>query len=90
MVVGWNQGLSHFGEEYFGWLKRLLCCHWKAPKPLVLKVRIAVVHVADAVDVGLDSHIHELLVHCGRRVEAVGVAVEERIQRSERLVRQLV
>ena len=33
------------------------------------------VDVLDVVGVGLDLHVHELLDHCGRRVEAVAVVV---------------
>lgn len=47
--------------------------------------------VVEVAGVRFDFHVHELLDHCGRRVEAAVVAVVEgRVQQTERSQRQLV
>lgn len=48
------------------------------------------VAVVDVAVEELDSPVCELLDHCGCPFEDVSAAVEERVQRSARLVRQLV
>ncbi len=87
MVVPWNQGLSHSGEEYY--LKVFLGCHWDLPRLSVLTQRIALVDEFDVADVVYESHVHELHDHCDRRAEVGAFVAEQRLQRSERLVPQL-
>lgn len=90
MVVVWNQVLFHFGEECSCWLKDFRVCHWYSRKPPFPREIVVTVDVVAVAGEGLDSHVRELLDHCGRPFEGASVAVEERVQRSARLVRLLM